>query len=282
MRIGLHIRTFGDLRGVPGRAARLGAETVQIFSGNPRSWKKAPLDEEAGRDMFAALVVGDIGPLFVHSSYLPNLASSDQTLFDRSVDLVADELIRTHKLSAKALVLHLGSPGDGSARPALRISAGIRAAYRKAGVEPMLLLENSAGSGTTFGSTFVQLGALLAELPELPTGVALDTAHACAAGYDLTGEAGWRHTLDDFREWIGLDNLHLLHGNDLKSPAGSHVDRHWHIGQGSIGEEGFAAMGRITELERVPLVLETPGPEDELDKKNIETMKRLLRSEARQ
>lgn len=280
MRIGLHVRTSGDLRGVPGRAARLGCETIQIFSGNPRSWTKAPLDEQAGRQMSAALAARDIQPLFVHSSYLPNLASPDDDLRERSVDLVADELVRTAKLSARALVLHLGSAGPGATRPARRIGGGIREAYRRACVEPMLLLENSVGAGTMFGSTFVQLGALVAELDGLPIGVALDTAHACAAGYTLHDERSWRRVLDEFAQWIGLERLHLIHGNDLKSACGSRVDRHWHIGDGTIGEQGFAAMRRMPELAPLPLILETPGPEDKLDMRNIRMMKRLVRGEA--
>lgn len=277
MRIGVHIRTFGDLRGVPARAARLGCETLQIFSGNPRSWTKAPFNEEAAVEMLAALATHDIQPLFVHASYLPNLASGDEALFARSVELVADELVRAAKLKARGLVLHLGSGGAEGSRPALRISTGIRRAYELAGVEPALLVENSAGAGTTFGSTFVQIGELLEQLDGLPVGVALDTAHACAAGYALADEAGWRRTVAEFGQWIGLGRLHLLHGNDLKSTPGSHVDRHWHIGEGSIGNEGFAAMGRIAELDHLPLILETPGPEDELDEKNLATMKALVR-----
>jgi len=275
----LHIRTQGDLRGVAGRAARLGCETVQVFSGNPRGWTKAPLDEEAAREMIAALAAEDIHPLFVHSSYLPNLASPDQDLWKRSIDLVAEEFHRTTKLKAKALVLHLGSPGREATRPALRIAEGIRLAYKRSGVAPMLLLENSAGAGSTFGSTFVQLGALLEELAGLPVGIALDTAHAVAAGFDLTGERGWRRTLDDLGRWVGLERLRLIHANDLKSARGSNVDRHWHIGQGSIGEEGFRAMGRVARFAELPVIIETPGPEDELDRRNIETLKRLVRRE---
>lgn len=144
----------------------------------------------------------------------------------------------------------------------------------------MLLLENSAGAGSTFGSTFVQLGALLAELSDLPVGIALDTAHAAAAGFDLTDERGWRRTIEELGRWVGLDRLRLIHANDLKSPRGSHVDRHWHIGQGSIGAAGFAAMGKMAELEALPVILETPGPEDELDRWNLQTIKNLLRGEA--
>lgn len=279
MRIGLHIRTFGDLRGVAGRAARLRCETIQIFSGNPRSWTKTPFNEEAAGDMVAALVVEDIQPLFVHSSYLPNLASPDSDLWERSINLVADELLRTDKLGAKALVLHLGSPGKDAPRPALRIAEGIRHSYQRAGVEPMLLLENSAGSGSTFGSTFVQIGALLEQLPGLPVGVALDTAHACAAGYKLAEAKEWRRMLEELARWVGLQHLHLVHANDLKSAPGSHVDRHWHIGQGSIGEDGFVAMGSMSELADLPVILETPGPEDELDRQNMQAIKRLVREE---
>lgn len=280
MRVGLHIRTQGDLRGVAGRAVRLGCETIQIFSGNPRGWTKAPFDEESASEMIAALALQEIHPLFVHSSYLPNLASPDEELWNRSIGLVAEELTRTAKLKAEALVLHLGSPGREATRPALRIAEGVRLAYKRSRVAPILLLENSAGAGSTFGSTFVQLGALLEELSELPVGVALDTAHAAAAGFDITGDRGWRRTIDEFGRWIAPDRLRLIHANDLKSPRGSHVDRHWHIGEGTIGEAGFEAMGKMAELESLPVILETPGPEDELDRQNLQKMKNLLRGEA--
>lgn len=280
VRIGLHIRTAGDLRGVAGRASRLGCETIQLFSGNPRSWTKAPLDENAATQMMEALTAQNIRPVFVHGSYLPNLGSSDESLFSRSASLVADELARTSALRASALVLHLGSTAKEVPRPARHIAEGIRLAYETAGIQPMMLLENSAGAGNTYGSTFEQIRVLLDELADLPVGVALDTAHAHAAGYRLRNLDEWRKTLREFNRWIGIKRLRLIHANDSLSKLGSHVDRHWHIGQGQIGPEGFTAMGRLAELDDLPVILETPGPEDELDRQNIDTMKHLVRDEA--
>ncbi|RJQ55990.1 MAG: deoxyribonuclease IV [Actinobacteria bacterium] len=280
MRIGVHVRTGGDLASVADRAVRIGCETVQIFSGNPRSWTKGSLDARGARILRRSLDEQSIFPLFVHASYLPNLASPDEALYERSILLVAEELVRTSSLAAQALVLHLGSAGrgerDASAVPA-RIAAGLRRAYEISGVAAPTLVENSSGGGASFGSNFAEIAVLLQLLPGLPVGVALDTAHASAAGYCLDGGDGWRGLLDEIEASVGLDSLGLIHANDSRSPCGSRLDRHWHIGEGTIGEEGFRAMGRARELAHLPVILETPGHEEEVDRENLAKMKRLVR-----
>ncbi len=276
MRLGVHVKTLGNMAGVAERAAAMGCETIQIFSGNPRSWNKGVFDERAARRMLAALDERGICPLFVHASYLPNLASSDDVLFERSIRLVSEELVRTERLSAAGLVLHGGSSRGLEGSPSERLAAGIRASYSRASVLAPLLVENGSGGGSTFGSSMRELAELFELLEGLPVGLALDTAHAWAAGYDIAGGEGWRRLLSEIESSMGIRRLRLIHGNDSRAELGSHVDRHWHTGKGAIGEEGFEAMGRIPQLAELPVILEVPGVDDAADREDLETMKRLV------
>jgi len=277
MRFGFHISIAGDLTRVAERAARLSCRTVQIFAGNPRSWKSKDLDPVKIMTLRQALVQRDIGPLFVHMPYLPNLAAEDDELYERSVLVLCDMLERTGKLGASGLVTHPGHYGrKGEAEALCRIAAAVNRALAAVPNGVPILFENTAGQGKEIGPQFRQLGMLLKQVNDRSrVGVCLDTAHAFAAGYDLSTKDGLDLALAELGKAIGLKKLRLLHLNDAKAPLGSRVDRHCHIGEGYIGAEGMKRIVTHPLLMGLPAVMETPKKKADDDIRNMETVLRL-------
>jgi deoxyribonuclease-4 len=218
-----------------------------------------------------------VGPLFTHTAYLINLGSEDESIWAKSIEALADELVRGRQLGASAVVTHVGTNPTGNAmRAASRIAEGVRTACTTAGEgsDRMLLLENAAGAGRSFGGGVDELAAIFDSLEgDAPgVGVCIDTCHAHAYGYDVGGESGWRELLDLMSQRHVRDRLRLLHANDCLFPRGAHRDRHAWVGDGEIGERGFDAMVRQPELAALPAVTEMPG---DVPIKDIENLRRL-------
>jgi len=277
MRFGFHISIAGDLTRVAERAAQLSCRTVQIFAGNPRGWKSRDLDPAKILTLRKELAQRDIVPLFVHMPYLPNLAAEEDELYERSLQVLCDMLERAGKLGASGLVTHPGHYGRKGETDALRrISAAVRRALTAVPNDVAILLESTAGQRREMGSQFRQLGMLLEQVDDRGrVGVCLDTAHAFAAGYDLSTRKGLDLALKEFGRTIGRDRLRLLHLNDAKAPLGSRVDRHWHIGEGYIGAEGMKRIVTHPLLTELPAVMETPKKKADDDIRNMETVLRL-------
>jgi len=279
MRFGFHISIAGGFSKVIERAKKRGCETIQFFSRNPRIWAYSPLNQEDVDRFCEELSQTSISPLFVHMPYLPNLASRDRDLHRKSLDALKADLGRASCLGAPYLIIHVGHRGYQSEDEAIRrIAEGINEAFREVNNSVVLLLENTAGQGTEVGHTFSQIRKILQGVDhEGRLGVCLDTAHAFGAGYDLSTLKGLEQTLGEFQAEIGLERLHVMHLNDTRSALGSHVDRHWHIGEGNIGREGFGNIINHPLLSLLPGIMETPRKDDVEDLRNMGVIRSLVR-----
>lgn len=260
------------------RAIHLGCETIQIFSGNPRGWENKPLSLAEATKFKEEVKKEKINPVFVHMPYLPNIASPRENLYLKSIKSLQEDLVRTEKLGAAYLVLHLGSRTTSSeAKARGRITQAINHALAQVKNGVIILLENTAGQGTAIGYSFSQIKELLNGIDNKNrVGVCLDTAHAFEAGYDLSEKEGLEKAIEEFDRLIGLEKLSFLHLNDSKTPLSSRIDRHWHIGDGYIGREGFRRIINHSELSHLPAILETPRKSDEDDLKNMSVVRNLV------
>jgi deoxyribonuclease IV len=241
----------------------IGAEAVQVFVSNPRSW--ALRRPDAGRDRAAADQLAAAGlPLFVHTAYLINLGSMDQVIRDRSVASLRHSLLRGTELGARGVVVHAGSAAGGDLDRSLRYARECLLPLLDSIPDggPDLLLEPTAGLGQMLCRTVAELPAYLDGLDWHPrAGVCLDTCHAFAAGHDLAAKGGAAATLDELTAALpGGGRLRLIHANDSKDPCSSRRDRHENIGAGQIGEQPFHALLRHPAAAQVPFIIETPGP----------------------
>ena len=263
------------------RARRLGCQTIQIFSHNPRQWKSSSFTEDEARMFKEDIEKEEIHPVFVHMPYLPNLASPGENLYSKSIESLCQDLVRTGILAIPYLVIHLGSKGSSDEVEALaRISQAINEVFVRVRNGVIVLLENTAGQGTEVGHTFSQIKAISEQVEDWNRiGVCLDTAHAFEAGYDLSREKGLERTIEDFDRSIGLEKLYLVHLNDSKTPLGSRVDRHWHIGEGYIGLEGFKRIVNHSQLLHLPAIMETPRQNDRDDFRNMSVIRGLIEEE---
>src|ERR1700691_2272282 len=238
-RIGIHTSIAGDLSAALEIAYELGANALQIFSSSPRMWVRGPSrisEADATRFRERRKVLG-LGPLVIHDNYLINLASPNPVLRTRSIQAFHQEIVRALALGTDYLVIHPGSALGASVESSVAaVAFGIKQASRglKFG-DLRILLENTAGQGSSLGSRFEELRAILAACPDLPLGVCVDTAHVFAAGWSIHTEAGLQAALGDIERAVGLDRVLVVHVNDSKTSLGSRVDRHEHIGKGHIG-----------------------------------------------
>jgi deoxyribonuclease-4 len=280
MRFGFHISIAGGFSKVIERARRRGCKTIQLFSRNPRGWAYTPLNQQQVDRFREEISHADIFPFFVHLPYLPNLASSDRVLYGKSLDALQADLRRASNLGSPYLIIHVGHrvrlPEDEAIS---RIANGINEAFQKVKNSVVLLLENTAGQGTEVGHTFSQLRKIIHGVDERRRmGVCMDTAHTFAAGYDLSTPRGLEKTLTEFHEEIGLEKLRLVHLNDTRSPLGGRIDRHWHIGEGNIGLEGFRNIVNHPLLVHLPGIMETPRKDDVEDLRNMKVIQGLVRN----
>ncbi|MDQ7778396.1 MAG: deoxyribonuclease IV [Planctomycetota bacterium] len=277
MRFGFHISISGGLAKVAERAKGLQCETIQIFPFNPRGWQYAEFDASAAMQMRSDLKSAGIEPVIVHASYLPNLASPNPALFDKSIGVLCETMGRAEAMGAAFVNVHVGSGMGASEAEALAtVSRAVNTILVSVPNTVTLLLENTAGGGTELGHNFTQIEAIIDKVTdERRVGVCLDTAHAFEAGYDVATAEGLDATLEEFRARLGWNRLKALHLNDSRSAQGSHADRHWHIGEGEIGLAAFKHIVNHRRLAHLPAIMETPRTSDKEDKKNMRTVRRL-------
>ncbi|NWF93611.1 MAG: deoxyribonuclease IV [Syntrophaceae bacterium] len=278
MRFGFHISISGGFSRIVERAELRGCETIQFFSRNPRGWKYEPLDREEVERFHASIQSSALFPLFLHLPYLPNIASQKSKFYKRSIDSIATDLKRAEQLGAQYLIIHIGHRLESSEEEAIEsVSQAINQAFQRVKNPVILLLENTAGQGTEIGNTFEQIERIILGVEEKERmGICLDTAHSFQAGYDLSKKDGIESTLQSFDQRIGLKKLHLLHLNDSKTPLGSRKDRHWHIGEGYIGLEGFRYLINHPLLKHLPGIMETPRNDTVEDLKNMKVIRSLV------
>jgi deoxyribonuclease-4 len=268
LRFGFHISIAGGFSKIVERAEVRGCETIQFFSRNPRGWKYDPLNNKEVREFRIAIKSSDLFPIFLHLPYLPNVAARNSKYYRRSINSIVDDLKRAEKLGAQYMIIHIGHRMEASEDQALEaVSQGIDQAFERVKNSIILLLENTAGQGTEIGYDFKQLRRIIEGVHEKGRiGICLDTAHAFEAGYDLSRKD----------RTIGLKRLHLLHLNDSKTPLGSRKDRHWHIGEGYIGKEGFRKLINHPSIKTLPGIMETPRKDTVEDLKNMRVIRSLM------
>ncbi len=278
MRFGFHISIAGGFSKIVERAEVRGCEAIQFFSRNPRGWEYAPLDmKEAEKFQSAAKSAGFL-PIYVHLPYLPNISYQGSKFYARSVESIATDLERTEKLGAQYLIVHIGHRMESSEEEAiLAVSQGIDQAFERVKNSVTLLLENTAGQGSEIGYSFEQIKKIIDRVHDRNRmGVCFDTAHAFEVGYDLSKRDGIESTLESFDKTIGLKRLHLLHLNDSKTPLGSRKDRHWHIGEGYIGLDGFRYLINHPLIKHLPGIMETPRKDTVEDLRNMKVIRNLV------
>ena len=281
MRFGFHISIAGGFSKIIERAEVRGCETIQFFSRNPRGWKYEPLNKEDVAQFRSSIRSSTLSPIFVHLAYLPNIASQKSKFYERSIDSIVADLERTEHLGAPYLIIHIGHRGESSEDEAIgAVAQGIDRAFERAQNSVRLLLENTAGQGSEIGYTFEQIKRIIARVHDRERmGVCLDTAHTFESGHDLSNKDGIDRTIDLFDQTIGLTRLHLLHLNDSKTPLGSRRDRHWHIGEGHIGLDGFRYLINHPLLKHLPGIMETPRSDTVEDLKNMKVIRSLVEEE---
>ncbi len=279
MRVGLHVSISGSIDLAIDRALDRGCDTFQIFTRNPRGWRFKPLSREEVERFTRKLADSGMDPAVAHMPYLPNLASPKEGVYERSVEALKAEVRRCGLLNIPYLVTHLGSHlGAGVDVGRKRIVDACNDALSEVENDVILLLENTAGTRNSMGSTFEEIRSVIDGIDqEDRVAVCFDTCHAFAAGYDLRTEGALSETLGRFDEVIGLDLLRVVHLNDSKGGLGSRVDRHEHIGLGFIGEEGFKTILRNEMIRRLPLILETPIDRRRDDYGNIRKVRELAK-----
>lgn len=270
MRFGMHLSMSGRMADAPEHGKEIGCRALQIFSGNPRGWSKPPLDPSRVEEFRAAVRECGIEPVVVHSTYLINLAAPDAPIYKLSVETFLDELRRSWALGAKFYVVHCGShKGTGEDGGRARICKALQRAHAEVPERPEILLENTAGTANSLGTTFQDLALLLDGAAVPRTGICFDTCHALAAGYEIRTREGVAETLDELDRVLSLQRLRCLHVNDSKGGLGSHLDRHENIGQGEIGAEGFRHFFSDRRLWDLPAILETPLDQPDDDRHDL-------------
>jgi deoxyribonuclease IV len=269
-RIGVHVGTAGGTWTAVERAVQVGANTFQIFSSSPRQWKAGavkPADAAKMRDLRAK---HDVGPVAVHASYLINLCSQTESVRVNSIGAFRGEVERALALGAEYLVLHPGSwkgltREEGLVLAAESIERAIDGVAWQ-GKDFRILIENTAGAEFSLGGKLEQVAELVERLkPCAPVGVCLDTCHVHVSGYDMVSPDGYVETMLLVRDTVGFDAVKVWHCNDAKAAMGSKLDRHEHIGEGTIGAEVFRRLLHDERFAHAAFIAETPvdAPGDE-------------------
>lgn len=277
----MHLSVGKGIDKVPEFARRAGADTYQIFVDSPSTWAYSQWDPgKIARFRKRREELGQ-GPVVVHTGYLINLGGPKADVTSNSRAALGTEFAKATQIGAEYLVLHPGKHlGTGREAGLAKIVDGlVRVMGKNPPGAPMLLLEDSEGSGTCLGASFEELAFLLAGLDArgLPAGVCLDTAHLWGAGYDISTPAKVIAVLDEFDRVVGLDRLGCMHLNDSSKELGSHTDRHAYLGEGKIGLEPFRALVRDGRLERVALILEKTGRDEAHCRELIASLRGLAR-----
>ena len=276
IRAGVHVSIAGSLDMAVERAKERGCDCFQIFTKNPRGWAAKELSEEDAERFRNAVESSKLAPIFAHMPYLPNLASEKPELIKKSVDAIAHELNRCSLLGIPYLVTHLGHAGDNPKSGRKRVINAICEARSRNQSRTILLLENTAGERNSVGSTFEEISEVLDGINDgARTGVCFDTCHAFAAGYELRTDDAIHLLVEEIQEKIGISRINLIHLNDAKGDLGSGLDRHEHIGCGSIGESGIRAILHHPSLQTIPVICETPVDERRGDAGNIQKVREL-------
>ena len=277
---GAHVSIAGGLNVAAERAVDTGCDCIAIFSASPRVWKRKLPPERDIRTFRNTLHDASIEPIIVHAPYILNIASPDDTLFERSIDLLIFEMEFARLIGSELIVIHPGSHGGrGKGFGYERCVTALEDAFsRFRGADISIALELTAGGGHQICSSFEDAAAIL-QLSRMQDRLAIciDTCHLFAAGYDIRSHESWESTVSHIESLIDISMIKVMHVNDSKGTLGSHVDRHTHIGEGEIGLRGFRAIVNDQRLRDTPMILETPkGLDNAEDKANLRMLRFLV------
>ncbi|GAC1308278.1 MAG: deoxyribonuclease IV [Vulcanimicrobiaceae bacterium] len=276
MHLGLHVGTSGGYDATVAYARKLGCTSLQIFSGNPRTYRIGKMDVPALERFRDARTGAGIATTAIHTSYLINLASDDSKITSGSLGLVRNDLAVAAAGGIDFVNTHLGSYGKRDRKDGFAsVVAALEDALADVAPGVSLVMENSAGAGQLCGGTIEELGAIVGAVDHPQLGVCLDTAHTWAAGYAIDTKDGVGRFFELVDRELGLDRVVMFHFNDTEIELGGHRDRHWHIGEGRIGIEGFRAIVAHPGVRGKVAILETPGEEDD-DARNMQTIRMIF------
>jgi deoxyribonuclease-4 len=269
-RIGIHVGTAGGAWTAVERAVAAGANTFQIFSSSPRMWKGTPVKPADAAKMKELRAKHDVGPVAIHASYLINLCSQTESVRENSTKAFRGEVERALDLGAEFLVLHPGSWKGLTREQGLTYAAqSIERAIDGidfTGKDFRILIENTAGAEFSLGGKLEQVAELVECLKACaPVAVCLDTCHVHVSGYDIVSTDGYIETMKLIESTVGFDAVKVWHCNDAKAAMGSKLDRHEHIGEGTIGAEVFRRLLHEPKFAHCAFIAETPvdAPGDE-------------------
>lgn len=275
MLLGVHCSVSGGLENAFDEATQQEIDTFQIFTRNQRQWKSKPVSQDEVSRFKDGWSSDRVKLIFSHCSFLINLAAENPLILEKSVDALQQEVRRCTNLGLAYCVLHPGSYGSQSIKTGFsKIAQGLNIVLKATpDSDVMILLENTAGQGTSVGGTFENLARIREQVESHRIGYCFDTCHAFAAGYDIRTAAGWEDTMAAFDKHLHLENLKVFHLNDSKGNLGSKLDRHEHIGKGQLGLEPFRQV--MQHFQHVPKVIETPK-EDNMDAVNLSILRGLV------
>jgi deoxyribonuclease-4 len=258
--IGAHVSSSGGIHTAIDRAEEMGADSVQVFTQSPRTWRPTNHPPENFERFKERRAEAGIGGVLCHALYLINLANPKDDFYEKSVAALANTVDVGCAIDADGVVFHIGSHlGAGLEAGLDRVVAAMKLVLERCSDTTWLLMENCAGTGATIGRSVEELGTVFERLGGHPRlGVCLDSCHLYASGYDVTDEAALDAVLDELDRQMGLDRLRALHVNDSAAPLGSNRDRHANIGDGLIGKK-LSVFLRHPKLQGLPAVLEVPG-----------------------
>lgn len=279
MKIGAHVSTAGGISKSVARAAEIGCETIQIFGSSPQGWAFKPIPKSEIDSFESQAAEAGIDSIFLHAIYLINMGTPDEAHLDRGVQSLVNYMNLAAEIGATGVVFHPGShKGAGYEAVLTQTVAAIQRVLHDSQDGPYLAVENMAGMGQHISAKFEELGRIIEGVNSPRLKVCLDTQHSFAAGYDLASTDGIESMISEFEDTIGVSNLLVVHANDSKRPCGSGVDRHDNIGEGFIGESGFATIMGHSAFRNVPFLLEVPGFEGKgPDQQNIDILKSIRR-----
>src|ERR1019366_3851610 len=263
IRIGVHLGTAGGASNAVEKAREIGANTFQIFSSSPRMWRAPKVDPKQAERMRELRAKLDVSPLVIHTSYLVNVCSQSDEVREKSIEAFRGEIERALMLGAEYLVLHPGSWKGLTREEGLRLAAqSIERAidglpWQETDLK--ILIENTAGAEFSLGGKLEQVAELVECLRVCaPVAVCLDTCHVHVAGYDIVSVDGYIETMKLVEATVGIDAVKVWHCNDAKAPFGSKLDRHEHIGEGTIGAAAFRRLLHDERFAHCAFIAETP------------------------
>jgi len=259
-------------------AQSLGCNTLQIFTKNANTWKEREVSDPELKRFHQAKHETGIQIIASHTSYLINLASEEPEIRKKSIQALKTEMIRSCQLELSYVVIHPGAhKGAGVNQGLNRIAESLNTIFDQLTTNiPLLLLETTAGQGSSLGSCFGHLSTIMEKvIRSEKLGICMDTSHIFAAGYDIRTDESYNHTMKAFNSTIGFQHLHLFHLNDSKKDIGSGIDRHEHIGRGFIGTDAFRRIMNDPKFINVPKIIETPK-ENNMDQVNLNLLKMMV------